>query len=223
MVPAVTASTPGTQNGRREVSLAPALFSLGSQPRWISAAISLSFDSYSRAWWPQKSSSPPLERMARTCAAAPHRSQRSAAVNSGRVSVGDVIGVSLRPGIGCPMPSIQRRPLRPCGCPSAPRCSLASTLADAQRLASVPGCVGCVSRRITPDVVDQSRHSGQRTPSEPRFAWSGPVWRSGNRLVRSHVKRPRGQACSFSAEFPGAVRSEIVISPCAKPSPARGT
>src|SRR5438067_7795924 len=54
-------------------------------------------------------------------------------------------GVSLRPGIGSPMPLIQPRP---------PGCSLASTLADARRVASVPAPVGLASRRITPDVVD---------------------------------------------------------------------
>lgn len=57
-----------------------------------SAAISRSLLSCSRAWCPQKRSSPPEASTARTWAAAPQRSQRSAAVNAGRASV-VVIGV----------------------------------------------------------------------------------------------------------------------------------
>ncbi len=53
----------------------------------MSAAISFNFDECSRAWWLQNSSSPPEGSTARTRAAALHRSQRSEAVNSGRVSV----------------------------------------------------------------------------------------------------------------------------------------
>src|SRR6195952_3939385 len=52
----------------------------------------------SRAWWPQKRSSPPLGRTARTDAAAPHRSPLSAAVSAAGLARIPVMSSShLRP------------------------------------------------------------------------------------------------------------------------------
>src|SRR6195952_1235436 len=52
----------------------------------------------SRAWWPQKRSSPPLGRTARTDAAAPHRSHLSAAVSAAGLARIPVMSSShLRP------------------------------------------------------------------------------------------------------------------------------
>src|SRR5918998_706635 len=63
---------------------------------WMSAASSLSFGECSRAWWLQNSNSPPEGSTARTRAAAPHLSQRSEAVNSGRASVLVMASPSVR-------------------------------------------------------------------------------------------------------------------------------
>ena len=64
-------------------------------PDWRSTDSSRSFASWARAWWPQKRSSPPDGSTARTFAAAPQRSQRSAAVSSGRTSVPGIAASSV--------------------------------------------------------------------------------------------------------------------------------
>ena len=93
---------------RCAVSVA-ALRAGGDQPdcTWMSSSRILS--PWARAWCPQKRSSPPEGRTARTLAAAPQRSQRSAAVNSGRERVPGCTAVSLRLDTGCPRCRSMRR------------------------------------------------------------------------------------------------------------------
>jgi hypothetical protein len=114
-----------------------------------SAEISRSRVSCSRAWCPQNSSSPPVASTALTRAAAPQRSQRSAAVNSGRASV-VVIGVLP--------PSRHRLPGATSGHDHAVASVslvvfVGSTLADAWGSASVPVPLRWCLLEIYPDAA----------------------------------------------------------------------
>ena len=65
---------------------------LSAAPIWSSRGV------YSRAWWAQNSSSPPVRSMALTWAAALQRSQRSRRVSTGDGTVDVVMAITLLPG-----------------------------------------------------------------------------------------------------------------------------
>ena len=120
---------------------------------WMSSSRILS--PWARAWCPQKRSSPPEGRTARTLAAAPQRSQRSAAVNSGRERVPGCTAVSLRLDTG----SARYRSMRRTAFAVRPLLQTHNTPV------TVPGV-----RRDTRHVVTVWR-SGRR----PRIARGGPA------------------------------------------------
>src|SRR5690606_10975659 len=150
-------TVPNTTGAGRRMGTRPplALRAAGRRrQRWMSASSSLSLASYSRPWWPQNNNSPPFGRTARIFAAAPQRSQRSAAVSSGRVSVVGVIGVSLRPGIAS---RCHRSAATTVVCVPADRGGSLPPLLQTFWLSQVfPSRVGAVSRRISPNVADSS-------------------------------------------------------------------
>ena len=65
---------------------------LSAAPIWSSRGV------YSRAWWAQNSSSPPVRSMALMWAAARQRSQRSRRVSTGEAMVDVVMAITLLPG-----------------------------------------------------------------------------------------------------------------------------
>ena len=97
---------------------------------------------WARAWCPQKSSSPPEGRTARTFAAAPQRSQRSATVSSGRDRVPGCTAVSLRLDTG----------VAPVSLDATNRLRGTSTLPDARHPGAIPG-----ARRDSRHVVTKWR------------------------------------------------------------------
>ena len=113
-----------------------------SAPDCTSMSSSRILSLWARAWCPQKSSSPPEGRTARTFAAAPQRSQRSATVSSGRERVPGCTAVSLRLDTG----------VAPVSLDATNRLRGTSTLPDARHPGAIPG-----ARRDTRHVVTMWR------------------------------------------------------------------
>jgi hypothetical protein len=112
-----------------------------------SAAISRSLLSCSRAWCPQNSSSPPDASTARKRAAAPQRSQRSAAVNSGRASV---VVMWSSPSVPAPVSRCHFRP-RSLGTKSS--CSLLPLLQTLPGAQVFPRRCDCRHVMVYPDAA----------------------------------------------------------------------
>jgi len=193
-----TATAVGADRDARSAPTRTTLWSPDSRPpgkryqfsaRYRSAASSSSLAECSRAWWLQNSNSPPLGRTARTAAAAPHRSHRSAAVSAaGLASVPVMSSSHLRPpdcgGLSVPLFRRQQAPV------CSPRADAFGHIQPAANWCSVPQ-----SARTGATVREDRCHSPRRTGAAvgAELLVSTRSWCHASQRIRSDFARGERQ------------------------------